>query len=106
MYDGIIVRAGWENLNNVKQGFGLRVRHQVVTDSGANLTLVYGHLSQIAVKEGQQVYAGDRIGLSGDTGHVDGAHLHVEIVDSRGQYKEPIFDDTPPQALENPPKIA
>lgn len=40
---------------------------------------VYGHLASVAVKVGQQVSAGDFIGVEGNTGHSSGAHLHFEI---------------------------
>lgn len=96
MYDGLIVRAGWENHDDPRQGFGLRVRHQILTESGIPLTLVYGHLSAMFVQEGHQVVKGDRIGLSGKSGHVSGPHLHVELVDGSGQYRNMEFD-TPPQ---------
>lgn len=38
----------------------------------------YCHLSSFAVKEGQKIYAGNVVGLSGDTGNVTGPHLHYE----------------------------
>jgi murein DD-endopeptidase MepM/ murein hydrolase activator NlpD len=40
---------------------------------------IYGHSSAVSVKEGQQVKAGDQLGLVGNTGHSYGSHLHLEI---------------------------
>jgi hypothetical protein len=40
---------------------------------------VYGHLSKFLVKVGDQVKQGQLIGLSGETGHAEGPHVHFEL---------------------------
>jgi murein DD-endopeptidase MepM/ murein hydrolase activator NlpD len=51
----------------------------VVVDHGQGLLSLYLHLSEITVKEGDQVTRGEQIGLSGATGRATGAHLHVAV---------------------------
>ncbi|MBW8482252.1 M23 family metallopeptidase [Actinomadura parmotrematis] len=47
-------------------------------DHGGGWTTRYAHLSSQAVKKGQQVALGKRIGTAGATGGVTGPHLHFE----------------------------
>jgi len=48
----------------------------VVIDHGYGLQTIYGHLSSIAVAEGQEVARGDTLGMTGETGLAGGDHLH------------------------------
>jgi hypothetical protein len=48
----------------------------VIIDHGFGMMTIYGHLSSIAVKEGQKVGLGDIIGKTGETGLAGGDHLH------------------------------
>jgi len=66
---GKIVHAG----NAGGYGKMLEIR----TDDGRHL--IYGHLNRIAVKKGDQVKAGKRVGAVGSTGHSTGPHLHFEV---------------------------
>ncbi len=51
----------------------------VIIDHGLGLSTLYMHMSELKVKEGDIVKAGDIIGLSGKTGYADAAHLHLSI---------------------------
>ncbi|WP_433210809.1 M23 family metallopeptidase [Dactylosporangium sp. CS-047395] len=53
--------------------------NNVMIDHGDGIVTVYGHASKLLCKEGQQVKAGDRLALVGNTGHSFGSHLHFEV---------------------------
>jgi murein DD-endopeptidase MepM/ murein hydrolase activator NlpD len=57
-----------------KGGFG----NLVIIRHYNGLETYYAHLSQISVESGQEVTAGDLIGLGGKTGRAYGPHLHFE----------------------------
>ncbi|MDZ7726913.1 MAG: M23 family metallopeptidase [Dehalococcoidia bacterium] len=58
-----------------------RVRgNLVVVDHGGGVFSSYGHLSSIAVSEGEVVQQGDVVGEVGSTGLSTGPHLHWEMV--------------------------
>jgi murein DD-endopeptidase MepM/ murein hydrolase activator NlpD len=53
--------------------------NSVVIEHLPGVYSLYYHLDTIAVSEGQQISAGERIGTSGATGLATGPHLHWEI---------------------------
>jgi murein DD-endopeptidase MepM/ murein hydrolase activator NlpD len=62
-----------ESCNGVSYGKWVLIRHP------NGLTTLYAHLSVIQVAAGQQVTAGQKIGLSGNTGYSTGPHLHFTV---------------------------
>lgn len=69
---GIVTRTNWNSTN----GNCVEVAYTRGTDT---YTVQYLHMSRVDVEVGQEVGAGDRIGLSGDTGRVTGAHLDFRV---------------------------
>ena len=59
--------------NRIATGWTIIIEHL------PGLYTMYYHLSQLKVKEGQNVQQGDLIGLSGATGFATGPHLHWEV---------------------------
>ncbi len=53
--------------------------NMVVLDHGAGVTTTYMHLASFAVRAGQSVTAGQRLGIEGATGRVTDVHLHFEV---------------------------
>jgi murein DD-endopeptidase MepM/ murein hydrolase activator NlpD len=68
--DGVVVFAGL-----------LTVRgNATIISHGRGVYTCYYHQSEIDVTVGQTVKAGDKIGLIGATGRVNGPHLHFEVI--------------------------
>jgi murein DD-endopeptidase MepM/ murein hydrolase activator NlpD len=72
---GKVVFAGMEYPTMPDHGYGKMI---MVSHSGGYVTL-YGHLSKLLVKKGQRLKQGQRIGISGNTGHSTGPHLHFTV---------------------------
>lgn len=51
----------------------------VMVDHGHGLVSLFGHLSRVNVKAGDQVRRGDLVGAVGNTGRSTGPHLHYEV---------------------------
>jgi hypothetical protein len=51
----------------------------VVIEHTDDLYTLYAHLSEITVRQGQQVASGEQIGAVGQTGVAIGSHLHFEV---------------------------
>ena len=67
--NGVVVEAGEFHFNG----------NSVFIDHGQGLVSLYSHLSEISVMKGQQLQAGELIGLVGQTGRVTGPHLHWSV---------------------------
>lgn len=67
---GVVAFAG-----HTKDGYG----NNVVINHGQGISSLYAHLSEIAVKQGQEVTSETKIGSVGVSGRTTGPHLHIEI---------------------------
>ena len=73
---GVVSFAG------VRSGYGKTVE----IDHGSGFKTRYAHMHAIAVKPGQRVAVGQRVGGMGSTGRSTGVHLHYEVwVNGRAQ---------------------
>jgi len=66
---GIVAFAGWQN------GYG----RTIILEHGLGVQSLYAHLSKFVVKRGQRVEQDATIGLTGNSGHSSGPHLHYEV---------------------------
>lgn len=66
---GTVVWSGWMT------GLG----NTIILALQDGTQVVFGHLSQLAVKRGDQAGAGLLLGLSGNSGNSTGNHLHFEV---------------------------
>lgn len=60
--------------------YGNRLYLSVGTVNGANLTLVYNHMSDYNVSNGARVGRGDVVGYVGTTGWSTGCHMHFTVL--------------------------
>ncbi|MCC6847998.1 MAG: M23 family metallopeptidase [Deltaproteobacteria bacterium] len=52
----------------------------VIIDHGLGIFSLYGHLSAITVRRGQEVQRGETVGRTGETGLAGGDHLHFSVM--------------------------
>jgi murein DD-endopeptidase MepM/ murein hydrolase activator NlpD len=67
--DGVVEKV--YHLGNYNIGNGIKIE----TPEGHDI--IYGHLSEVLVKEGQHVHIGEIIGKAGSSGNSTGYHLHL-----------------------------
>lgn len=86
---------GWVEVASRQSGYG----NCIDIDHGYNYVSRYAHLSEILVKEGEEVRRGQLIGRVGSTGKSTGPHLHYEVR-FKGEPQNPVnyyFMDLTPE---------
>ncbi len=66
---------GVVEFTGIKGGYG----NCIILKHGNGFKTLYGHLSKIVVRTGQQIDIGQQIGNVGSTGRSTGPHLHYEV---------------------------
>jgi Peptidase family M23 len=89
MEDGEPIYAIKSGLIHLKDFGDFNAGKTIIIQSRHGEKFIFGHLSEFKVKEGQFVKKGDLIGLSGNTGHSTGSHLHFGVKDSSNHFIDP-----------------
>ena len=80
---GVVIEAGNQLVEISGRPSGAYGNHVMLrldrTFEGWPVYILYAHLSQVLVREGQHVQTGERIGLAGMTGNATGPHVHLEV---------------------------
>lgn len=90
MHTGIDLAGGGTNIVSMADGvvtktvrgstgYGYYVIVEHGTMNGKKISTLYAHLAEIRVSTGQQVKAGQSLGVMGTTGTSTGVHLHFEV---------------------------
>jgi hypothetical protein len=72
---GRVIFAGWEYPDAHDHGYG----DMVMIDHRNGYVTLYGHFSRLRVKAGQRVRRLQPLGVSGNSGHSSGPHLHFTV---------------------------
>lgn len=88
-HDGIDLQCNMQNVYSMLPGKVMKVVYSnrgygnhVILDYG-HIQCLYGHLAAITVRQGDEVYAGTIVGISGNTGKTTGPHLHIKIMSGK-----------------------
>lgn len=72
---GKVIFAAYEYADAPDHGYG----KMIMIDHRNGYVTLYGHFSKLLVKVGQKVRRGQQLGVSGNTGHSTGPHLHFTV---------------------------
>jgi murein DD-endopeptidase MepM/ murein hydrolase activator NlpD len=85
-HQGLDIRSNYQSIRATKYGRVVftgwmgRYGNLVIIAHPGGWKSLYGHLSKIFVRQGQEVRQGQWIGRSGNTGYSTGPHLHFELI--------------------------
>ncbi|AYJ76041.1 M23 peptidase [Bacillus phage BSP14] len=105
MEEGTPLKAIIDGVTRVADYGSSSTGKTVFIDAADGRTYIYGHLKDIAVKDGYSVHVGDILGHSGNTGHSTGPHLHFGIKE-HGEFIDPTPYTSLVQNMDNLKEVA
>ena len=93
LHNGIDLRARYEEVYSMLPGYihkvgEDRISGKYIMIASGGFLISYCHLSKVEARKGDMIYAGEIIGISGNTGRSSGAHLHITCR-FNGQLRDP-----------------
>lgn len=90
MPDGTTLRTVSEGVVEAIRDYGAKnIGKGVIIRANDGNHHIYGHMSEVSVRKGQTLNAGDIIGASGNTGNSTGPHLHFGVQTPTGEFIDP-----------------
>ncbi|MDD4607646.1 MAG: M23 family metallopeptidase [Bacilli bacterium] len=86
---GVVTVAVGDRPGPTGYGNYIIIGHSVDNDKAYEYYSLYAHLNRVDVSVGDEVTAGQQIGLLGNTGNSSGPHLHFEIRDENNLQIDP-----------------
>lgn len=100
----LVTRSSDKSIYAVAAGFVLRARfapgrgganpsgwgNYIIIRQDDGYDVIYAHLAQLAVVQGQRIEANEKVGIQGSTGNSTGPHLHFEVWEGSWTYRNDI----------------
>ncbi|MEH7374922.1 M23 family metallopeptidase [Neobacillus drentensis] len=78
--EGVVDRV-FDGIGNIGKGLSVQFND--------GKRVIYGHMSEVKARIGDNVHAGEIIGFSGNTGNSTGPHLHLGMKGADGSWLDP-----------------
>lgn len=88
--EGTPVKSLADGIVHIKDFGDVNAGKTVLVEMSNGQTMIFGHLKEFLVREGQRINKGDILAYSGNSGHSTGPHLHFGIKETAtGRFLDP-----------------
>ncbi len=91
-HDGTVDADSYSNVDYDKEKNKYGIYCKIKNTNRKGYSTLYAHMSEILVKPGETVTAGQVIGYVGSTGNSTGSHFHLEAWDDKQAHYDPLTE--------------